>query len=216
MLHPIRIIIADDHAIVREGLKLLLSTMEQMQVVGEATDGNSLTEVLVAQPADALILDLGMPGVIGFQFLKKIREDHESLKILILSANIDPQAVEATIRAGANGYLTKNGDPSEIVVALEKVSIGELYIEEALRHTSAPCPPAIVMSDVFASVDLTKREREILGWIAKGATARDIAEYLGISPLTVRKHRENLMKKLDLHSTAEIARYAFRIGIPVD
>jgi DNA-binding NarL/FixJ family response regulator len=214
----VRTIIADDHAIIREGLKQLLSTVDALTVSGEAADGEAVHRLLNESSADLLILDLGMPGVSGFQFIADLRTQWPELRVLVLTANVEPRSVRAAFSAGANGYLTKGGDPSELIAAIDAIRKGTPYVAEEVRFAvdqhdgpnETPEPTAAIMSPVT----LTRRERQILGMIPHGATSRDIASRLGISPLTARKHRENLMRKLDLHSSAELTAYAIRLGLP--
>ncbi|HEV7318119.1 MAG TPA: response regulator transcription factor [Ensifer sp.] len=218
MRKPLTIIVADDHAIVREGLKLLLSTMAHVSVVAEAADGEALAGLARAGGADLILLDLGMPGVAGVQFITELRAIAPRTKILVLTANVEPRTVRATIEAGACGYLTKSGDPSELDAAFDAVARGEVYLSHAVRFAvSEPDrqrdPPAA--DAALSPIPLTRREMQILSLAAQGLTARETADRLGISPLTARKHRENLMRKLSLHSAAEIAAYAVRIGLPV-
>lgn len=217
MNRPQTAILADDHAIVREGLKLLISTMENVSVVAEAADGEMLLAVVKRTSADLLILDLGMPGVAGIQFISDIRSLAPRLNILILTANIEPRTVRAALEAGASGYLTKDGDPEELGIAIEALRNGETYLARSVRFAiSEPTRQARpAASEEFVSpIPLTRRERQILLLAAQGMTAREVAERLGISPLTARKHRENLMRKLNLHSAAELAAYAVRLGLP--
>lgn len=214
----VRTIIADDHAIMREGLKQLLSTVDELTVTGEAADAEAVHRLLNESSADLLILDLGMPGVSGFQFIANLRATWPKLRVLVLTANIEPRSVRAAFSAGAIGYLTKSGDPSELIAAIDAIRKGNTYVAEEVRFTvdqhdgpnEIPEPSATIMSPIA----LTRRERQILGMIPHGATNRDIASRLGISPLTARKHRENLMRKLDLHSGAELTAYAVRLGLP--
>ena len=211
-----RTIIADDHAIMREGLKQLLSTVDELTVSGEAADAEAVHRLLNESPADLLILDLGMPGVSGFQFIAQLRTAWPELRILVLTANVEPRSVRAAFSAGANGYLTKSGDPSELIAAIDAIRTGNAYVAEEVRfavnHHDGPNETPEPTAAIISPVTLTRRERQILGMIPHGVTNRDIASRLGISPLTARKHRENLMRKLDLHSGAELTAYA---GMPV-
>lgn len=217
MLGLSKVILADDHAIVREGLKLLLSTISGLAVVGEAADGDAVRQTLKNVPADLLILDLGMPGVEGFRFIRNLRDEWPKLRILVLTANVDPRSVREAFTAGANGYLTKSGDAIEFIAAIEAMRNGDPYVAEEVRFTignrtesgRTPEPIAAVMSPI----DLTRRERQFLVLIPHGATTREIAERLGISLLTARKHRENLMRKLGLRNGAELTAYAIRLGL---
>lgn len=213
-----RVILADDHAIVREGLKMLLATIEGIAVVGEAADGDTVERLLKEINADLLILDLGMPGVSGFQFIKNIRTNRPDVKILIMTANIEPRSVRAAVAAGANGYLTKSGDAGELMAALDTIRRGDVYVAQdvrfAIHQEGMPAGGLEPRPAIASPVDLTRREWQMLSLIPHGVTTRDIAERLGISPLTARKHRENLMRKLDLHSGAELTAYAIRLGLP--
>lgn len=218
MRKPLTVIVADDHAIVREGLKLLLSTMDHVSVVAEAADGEALLGIARTNGADLTILDLGMPGVTGVQFINELRAIAPRTKILVLTANVEPRTVRATIAAGASGYLTKSGDPAELDAALDAMLRNEVYLSQSVRFAvddlrSHEPPP--VTNAALSPIPLTRREMQILSLAAQGLTARETADRLGISPLTARKHRENLMRKLSLHNTAEIAAYAVRIGLPV-
>lgn len=213
-----RTIIADDHAIMREGLKQFLSIVGELTVIGEAANAEAVHRLLNESPADLLILDLGMPGVSGFQFISHLKTAWPELRVLVLTANVEPRSVRAALSAGANGYLTKTGDPSELITAIDAIRRGNAYVAEEVRFAvdlhdglkETPEPTAAIISPVT----LTRRERQILGMIPHGVSNRDIANRLGISPLTVRKHRENLMRKLDLHSGAELTAYAVRLGLP--
>lgn len=215
MNRPLAAILADDHAIVREGLKLLFSAVDNIAIVAEAADGEALLRHVRDTRADLLILDLGMPGVAGIQFISDIRELAPRLKILVLTANIEPRTVRAAIEAGASAYLTKDGDPEELIAAVEAVKKGATYLAQTVRFAiSEPNRSAAPVQDVVSPIPLTRREHQILALVAQGMTAREVAERLGISPLTARKHRENLMRKLDLHNAAELTTYAVRLGLP--
>jgi DNA-binding NarL/FixJ family response regulator len=211
------VLLADDHAIVREGLKMLLSTIEGIAVVGEAANGDTVERLLKEIKTDLLILDLGMPGVGGFQFIRNIRTGWPGLKILIVTANLEPRSVRAALDAGADGYLTKSGDASELMAAIEAMRHDERYLAEEIRFAVDQKDRTAGTSEqrtaIASPAELTRREQQILALIPHGVTTRDIAERLGISPLTARKHRENLMRKLDLHSGAELTAYAIRLGL---
>lgn len=213
----LRIALADDHALIREGLKLLIATEGEHEVVGEAADGASLLQLLAATAPDLLVLDLGMPGLTGLSYVRGLRERFPRLRILILTANTDMRTVEGAIAAGVAGYLVKGGDLDEFFAALAALQQQETYVSPPLRavlQQGAPPMSGGAQFEALSHVPLTRRERELLVLIAGGATARDAAARLGISPLTARKHRENLMRKLDLHSAAELAAFAVRLGLP--
>ncbi|MGV2184797.1 response regulator transcription factor [Agrobacterium rhizogenes] len=217
MNHSFTAIIADDHAIVREGLKLLISAMTNVSIIAEAANGDTLLDLVRSTRADLLILDLGMPGVAGIQFISDIRALAPRMKILVLTANIEPRTVRAALDAGAYGYLTKDGDPEELDAAIDAVKSGKTYLAKSIRFAVAD-PERLgkmpITGEIVSPIPLTLRERQVLLLSAQGQTSRQMAERLGISPLTARKHRENLMRKLNLHSTAEITAYAVRLGLP--
>ena len=216
MTRPLTAILADDHAIVRQGLKLLVSVMDGISVIAEANDGTSVMEHVRSAGADLLILDLGMPGVAGIQFISEIKAVAPRLKILILTANVEPRTIRAAMEAGASAYLTKDGDPEEIGAAIDAVRNGKTYLAQSIRFavTGATGSSSEPAPDILSPIPLTRRERQILALVAQGLTARDVATRLGMSPLTARKHRENLMRKLNLHSSAELTAYAVRLGLP--
>jgi DNA-binding NarL/FixJ family response regulator len=213
----LNIILADDHAVVRKGLKSLLTIMENVSVCAEAATGEDLTRVARETRANLLILDLGMPGVAGVQTIADLKAIIPGMNILVLTANMEPRTVRNVMQAGASGYLTKDGDPEEIEAAISAIQRGGTYLARGIRfamegadHDGQPTHTREIVSPIA----LTHREKQVLGLIAQGRTARDMASRLGISPLTVRKHRENLMTKLNLHSTAELTAYAVRLGYP--
>ncbi|MBN8954475.1 MULTISPECIES: response regulator transcription factor [unclassified Rhizobium] len=218
MNRPLTVIIADDHAIVREGLKLLISAMTDVSILAEAANGEALLDIVRDTRADLLTLDLGMPGVAGIQFIAEIRTLAPRMRILVLTANVEPRTVRAALEAGANGYLTKDGDPEELDQAIAALKSGRTYLAKSIRFAvERPERPGKVpvTGEIVSPIPLTLRERQILLLSAQGLTAKLMAERLGISPLTARKHRENLMRKLSLHSTAEVTAYAVRLGLPV-
>jgi DNA-binding NarL/FixJ family response regulator len=134
------------------------------------------------------------------------------MRILVLTANIEPRMVRAFLQAGVSAYLTKDGDPEELLAAIDTTERGEIYLARSVRFATGGPVPA--MHEIVTHIPLTERETQSLAMIAQGMTARETAQRMGISPLTARKHRENLMRKLDLHSTAELTAYAVRLGIP--
>lgn len=211
----LRVLIADDHGIVRDGLRLLLSTLEGVEVVGEAADGLRLQALLEEQRADLLLLDLNMPGLNRLQFIHDLRQRHPRLSILVLTANTELATVRSVLDAGVHGYLSKGEDTAELLEAIAALRSGQHYLARSLRfQLERPSLRPQGRADLLCAVELTKRERQILTLAAQGRSAREIAEHFSISPLTVRKHRENLMRKLDLHSPAELAAYAVRLGVP--
>ena len=201
----LRVLLADDHGIVREGLKMVLSQAGAMiGSIEEAATGEQVLALLAAHGADVLVLDLGMPGVAGSGWVRALRERHPALHIMVLTANTDARSRQAILDAGADEYLAKTGNSRELMAAIQRLHDGQAGRPAQPRSTHAPAP----------AETLTRREQQVLALAAQGATAAQIGAALHISPLTARKHRENLMRKLALHSTAELVAYAVRLGLP--
>lgn len=198
------IFIADDHAIVTAGLRALLSSLPGYRVVGHAIDGDALNRGLAVKQVDLLLLDLNMPGVHGVQTVCELRAAHPYLHIVILTANADAAMAHLLLDAGAAGYVHKNDDGEDLLLALEEVLAERRYISRGLdashRHDSM-------------LVGLTPRERQLLAMIGDGRSNADIATALHISVATARKHRENLRHKLDAHSGAQLAALAVASGV---
>ena len=212
-----RILFADDHGIVRDGLRMLFSNVPDITVVGEAADGEAAVRMASSLKPDLAILDISMPKVNGIQATRIIKERHPEIKVLILTIHEDEEYVFEMIKAGANGYVVKNAEKNEILSAVRTVmtegtffspGISKLMIDRFVQRTRSG-------GDETASARpvLTKREREILSHIAQGLSSREIAERLFLSVSTVNTHRANLMQKLDIHDTATLVRYAIRSGI---
>ena len=210
----LNILIADDHSIVRDGLRFLLSTRDDVQVLADAAHSDGILAGLAQHSIDLLLLDLGMPGVNRLQFIRDLRSRFPRLKILVLTANVELSTIRGVLEAGVHGYITKADDSHELLDAIDAVHRNERYLAAAVRFAIDGHGSPAADDHLIAEAALTRRERQILGLVAQGTNARDIAEQLHISPLTVRKHRENLMRKLDLHNTAELAVYAVRLGLP--
>ncbi|MFD4840896.1 response regulator [Achromobacter sp. NPDC058515] len=203
---PLRILIADDHGIVREGLKLVLAQAPTLAgTVDEAGTGEQVLALLAAHGADLLVLDLGMPGVSGSGWVRTLRQRYPALHIMVLTANTDERTRAAVLEAGADAYLAKTGDSQPLLAAVARLAGG------AARPRARAAQAAHVETPDEA---LTRREQQVLAMAALGATAAQIAQDLHISPFTARKHRENLMRKLGLHNTAELVAYAMRLGLP--
>lgn len=209
----LNVLIADDHSIVRDGLRFLLSTRDDLHVIGEAANSDDILALLTHHPVGLLLLDLGMPGVNRLQFIRELRADFPHTQILVLTANVELSTIRGVLEAGVQGYITKADDSQELLDAIDALRQNQHYLAAAVRFAVDGHGSISPAAHLMAETPLTRREQQILGQVAQGATTRDIAERLHISPFTVRKHRENLMRKLDLHSTAELTSYAMRLGI---
>jgi two-component system response regulator NreC len=206
---PIRILIADDHRLFREALRAVLEP--ECEVVGEAPDGERAVEMAAQLKPHVVLLDIGMPGTGGLAAAHRIARSSPPVKVLILSQYDDEEYVlEALSEAGAAGYLIKDASASELLVAVRAVHSGHRYLSPAI----APVVLAQLQRPAAAAGSrgprLTRREREVLRLIGEGATTKEVASRLGISPKTAQVHRENLKQKLELRSTAAIVRYAIK------
>lgn len=207
---PFRVLIADDHAILREGLRALLSSAPQLEIIGEASDGQEAVRLVGELSPDLLLIDLSMPHMNGTEAIQIIRRQHPRLKIIALTVHRSEEYVRATLDAGANGYVLKDDTHTELLSAVLAVSKGQTYLSPYIcGHVVSSYLEQNETPRVTTSWDmLTLREREVIKLIAEGNTNKMIARALSISVKTVEKHRGNLMKKLDLHSASKITAYA--------
>lgn len=213
MSNTIRVVLADDHVFVRDGIKSLLETEENILVVGEATDGlEALTEVNDKKP-DLLIVDIRMPHLTGIEVVEKLRGQNNSVKIIVLSMHESEEYVLKSIRAGADGYLLKGSSKEEFLKALHTVANGSKYFSgdissiliNQLTNASPAAEPKAILSE---SMMITKREKEILTLLLSGKGNKEIAEALDISKRTAEVHRFNLMKKLQVKNLIELSNKA--------
>jgi DNA-binding NarL/FixJ family response regulator len=201
----IRVLIADDHPLVREAIKVRLSVEEDLEVVGEASDGRRAVELGKALAPDLVLLDLHMPGLSGSALVSAMRAAAPASRILVLTGSVERCMVREVLAAGADGYVLKEDDTEELVGALRRVAHGE-------QHVSTRMAAAFEPAGGQGDTELTRREIEILHEIARGRSSEQIATQLGISIGTARKHRENMMRKLGLHNAAEVTAYALKKG----
>jgi two-component system response regulator NreC len=206
----IRIVVVDDHAVVRSGLRLLLSAEEDMDVVGDA--GNvreAVFEVRAAKP-DVVLLDVTMPGESGIEGLPKLLHEAPETRVLMLSMQDDPSYVREAFAAGARGYVLKEAIDAEVVAAVREVAAGNRYVHPALGARMVAADAAAQAAD--AADPLSDREREVLRLLARGHTNQEIAKQLYISVRTAETHRAHIMRKLQLSTRAELVRYAIEHG----
>ena len=213
-MDKIRILIADDHLIVREGLRALLEVQPDIEVVGEATDGEEAVEKTREIQPDIVLMDITMPGMSGLEATRQIRQHYPDVKILVLTMHEGDEYFFKILEAGASGYFIKGGSSNELISALRAVWHGDVFIYPTMAKK--------LLSDYLQRVraghdkksydGLTNREREILKLIAEGLTNQEIAELLVISVATVQTHRAHIMAKLSLRSRTELIKYAIREG----
>ena len=205
---PIRILIADDHAVVRAGIRDMLRVDPGLEVVGEAETGEETLRLARALHPDMVLLDITMPPDSGIQTAQRLREEHPKVAVLILTMHEDESLLHEALRAGAVGYLIKRAEGPEILQAIHAASRGDVYVHPAMTRALLQ-EPATVGAPRGAPVEpLTPRELDVLRLLAKGNTNRQSAALLGISVRTVENHRANLMAKLELTSRVELVSYA--------
>jgi DNA-binding NarL/FixJ family response regulator len=215
MEKPYRIVIVEDHTILREGLRALLSTEPQFDVVGEAADGRAAMRLCEDLVPDLVLMDLSMPRMHGFEAIKEIKRQSPEVKIIALTVHKTDEYILATLQAGADGYVLKDATHSELVMAIGNVLKGKRYLSPGISEKviEGYLEGKETLRTRSAWDTLTRREREILKLIAEGYKNKEVADYLYISLKTVEKHRANLMKKLDLHNAAELTAFAVDKGL---
>lgn len=207
----IRVVLVDDHTILREGLRSLLALQEDIEVVGEASDGASALELIGRVKPDVAVMDVAMPGMDGLEATRRVKKDFPETRVLILTQHDNREYVFSLLQAGAVGYVLKKSGGAEVINAIRSA-----FAEGAFL------PPSIAREVMDRFVQrppeegqprLTEREKEVLRLIAEGKTNKEIAEILYLSVKTVMAHRTNIMEKLDLHSRTELVKYAIRQGL---
>jgi two-component system response regulator NreC len=211
----IRVLIADDHGIVRTGLKLLLDRVRDIEVVGEAADGRAAVQLAKSARPNVVVMDIGMPLLNGLEASSQIIRENEGIGVIILSMHRDESYIVRALDRGARGYLLKDRADEDIERAIRSVASGRPFfspsIAQALIEDYVRLMRERRVQDSFEL--LTDRERQVLQLLAEGKTNKEAAAILDLSPYTIETHRENLMQKLGVHNTAEIVLYAVRKGI---
>ncbi len=207
----IRIVIADDHAIVRAGVRAILSTKGDVTIAAEAADGRAALDAVAQHRPDVLVIDLTMPELNGMEAIGRVRTLSPTTKVLVLSMHAAPEFVRPALRAGALGYVVKGAGLDDLVTAIRTVAAGERFLDAQANASSLNEDFEPESADDLER--LTPREREVLQLVAEGFTNREIGERIGIAAKTVDVHRTSLMKKLDLHSAAALTRFALRRGL---
>jgi DNA-binding NarL/FixJ family response regulator len=217
---PIRVILADDHALVRAGIHALLASLEGIEVVAEAGDGRQALQLVETYRPDVILMDISMPELNGLDAVEKITRDFPQVRVIILSMHANEEYVLHALRAGAAGYLLKDAGIAELDLAVRSVAQGETYlsppvsrsvIDDYLRRLGNPAEVGGALPIMDGK--LTSRQREVLQLIAEGRTTQEIAERLHVGVKTVETHRAQLMERLDIHDVAGLVRYAIRIGL---
>lgn len=213
-MSKIKVLLVDDHEIVRAGLRMLFVAEPTIEIVGEASSGEEALQKVGALRPDVVLMDIAMPGMSGVEATRAIKAAYPEVAVLALTMHEDEQYFFEMLNAGASGYVPKRAAPDDLVSAISAVSQGDVFIypslakllvRDFLRRAEASAGPV--------EEQLTPREREILTYIAEGYTNREIAEKLVISVKTVDRHRENIMRKLNMHSRVELVKYAIERGL---
>ena len=207
----VRIVLADDHAIVREGLKRIVSDVADFTVAGEAADGTEVMQIVRSLEFDVLVLDLSMPGRSGMELIKLVKAEKPRLRILVLSMHQEMQYAVRAIKSGASGYLTKESAPGQLEQAIRKIAGGGAYISAEVAEQLAL--GAMPGSDAPPHQALSDREFEVFRLLVAGEAVSDIAAKLNLSVKTVSTHKSNLMQKLGLSNQTELVRYALKHGL---
>jgi len=215
MSEGLRVVIADDHTVVRQGIRGVLEGVEGLQVVGEAGDGNEALGLVRELAPDVVVLDVNMPGLTGLEVAGELRDEGASVRVLILSMHDDPEYVLQAVRAGADGYVLKDVAPAELRDAVRAVYDGrEYFTARVTQQLSVGLRREIEEEQLRTRLEsLTKREREVLLQVADGLTNREIGDKLDISPRTVETHRERVMGKLRIRTVAGLTRFVVEHGL---
>lgn len=210
-----RLLIVEDHTILREGLKSLLCASPDLDVVGEAEDGRQAFRLVNDISPDLILMDLSMPRMNGFEAIKEIKKQHPEIKIIALTVHNTEEYILMTLQAGADGYVLKDATHDELIMAIQHVLQGKRYLSPSVsdKVIVGYLEGKKSLKPKSAWDSLTQREREVLKLIAEGYKNKEVAAYLCISLKTVEKHRANLMKKLDLHNTSALTVFAMERGL---
>jgi DNA-binding NarL/FixJ family response regulator len=209
MLKTSTILLAEDHALVRQGLRTLLSLDPALTIVGETGDGAAVMGLLAALRPDLLLLDLDLPGRSGFDIVEALKRANDPVRILVLTGSLREVSVRRALAAGADGYIPKSDDTDELLVAINAVLAGRQYVS---RRIASQFARHLQAAGLARAEPLTLRQREIVCLVASGRSNEEIAADLGISVFTVRTHRQHFMKKLHLRNAVEITAYAIQSG----
>jgi two-component system, NarL family, response regulator NreC len=209
-----RLLLVDDHAVVRSGLRMLLENARDIEIVGEAASAHEAIEATMRIKPNVILMDIGLPDLSGIDATREIKSRFPDVSIVALTIHEDEEYFFKMLEAGATGYVPKRAAPDELLTAIRAAATGQVYLYPSLAK--------LLVRDFLSGgrlvnespqSDLTDREQEVLTYLAEGANNEEIATALVISPKTVARHRENIMRKLNLHSRAELVRYAIRKGI---
>jgi two-component system response regulator NreC len=211
----IRLLLVDDHAVVRSGLRMLMEAEPDFEIIGEAGSASEALNQIVRLKPDVVLMDIGLPDLNGIDATREIKRIHPEVAVVALTIHEDEAYFFKMLEAGANGYVPKRAAPDELLIAIRAAAQNEVYIYPSLakllvRDYLSQDQPASSRDSID---ELTTREQEVLSHLAEGLSNQEIGEVLNISPKTVARHRENIMQKLNMHSRTELVKYAIRKGI---
>jgi two-component system response regulator NreC len=210
----IRLLLVDDHAVVRSGLRMLLENEKDIEIVGEAGNGREALSLIEQLHPTLVLMDIGLPDMTGIEVTRQVKRQWADVAVVALTIHDDEEYFFQMLQAGANGYVPKRAAPEELLTALRTAAEGGVYLYPSLAKLLVRDYLSGERESSTDALDgLTDREQEVLAHLADGASNQDIAETLNISPKTVARHRENIMHKLNLHSRSDLVKYAIRKGI---
>ncbi len=214
-MNKLRVLLADDHIVMRSGLRALLERQANLEVVGECENGRETVELAASLRPDVVVMDVGMPLLNGIEATKAIVSKHPTTAVVILSMHADESYVMRALKAGARGYLLKDSAAADLISAIQAISKGKSFFSPKVSHILAEDYIRVLkQKGAVDSYDLlTDREREILQLLAEGKANKEVATSLNISPYTVETHRGHILQKLNLHNPAELVLYAIRKGV---
>jgi DNA-binding NarL/FixJ family response regulator len=209
----IRVLIADDHAILREGVRALLQASGDIEVVGEAADGRQAVELARQLDPDVVLMDIAMPGLGGIEATLELKKEGIRARVLVMSQYEDREYVRRLLKAGVAGYVLKKSAGAELVQAIRAVHRGGMVLDPEVARTAMEESGPAGRSGADPYEALTDREKQVLKLVAEGRSNKEVAELLGISVKTAMSHREHVMEKLDLHNRTELVRFALKLGV---
>jgi DNA-binding NarL/FixJ family response regulator len=212
-MNPIRVLLVDDHALVRAGIRSLLEKMPGVEVAGEASNGREALEMVKAKLPNLVLMDIAMTELGGLETLPRIIKNFPSVKVVILSAHANEEYVIRALRSGASGYMLKDAATVELELVIKSIAQGKTYLSPSISHTVIDSYLQRVGGELSPLEQLTSRQREILQMIAEGKNTKEIASTLEVSVKTVEAHRLQLMARLDIHDVPGLVRYAIRCGL---
>jgi DNA-binding NarL/FixJ family response regulator len=212
-MNMLRVVLVEDHALVRAGIRSLLEKLADLEVVAEAGDGRAALNVIAQHQPDVVLMDIKMSGLNGLEATARIARDFPGVRVVILSMYANEEYVIQALRAGASGYLLKDAGTAELEVAVRAAARSETYLSPAISRRMIQDYLQVVGGEGGALEQLTPRQREVLQLVAEGHSVREMAQILHVSVKTIETHRAQLMERLDIHDVAGLVRYAIRIGL---